>query len=67
MHYKIEDVHIFPEALKRKRKFKVVNFIDIKVFRSLTSFLINSRYLQNNAITQLPETVFSGLTWLGQL
>ena len=66
MHYKTEDFHIFPETLKRKRTFKAVNFIDIKVFRSLTSFL-NSRYLQNNAITQLPETVFSGLTnllWL---
>ena len=61
MRYKTEDVHIFPETLKRKRKFKVVNFIDIKVFRSLTSCL-NSRYLQNNAITQLPETVFSGVT-----
>ena len=66
MHYKTEDVHIFPETLKWKRKFKVVNFIDTKVFRSLTSFL-NSRLLHNNAITQLPETVFSGLTnlyWL---
>ena len=63
MHYKTEDVHIFPETLKRKRKFKVVNFIDIKVFRSLTSFL-NPRLLQNNAITELPETVFSGLTRL---
>ena len=61
MHYKSEDVHIFPETLKRKRKFEVVNFIDIKVFRSLTSFL-NSRDLQNNAITELPETVFSELT-----
>ena len=60
MHYKTEDVHIFPDTLKRKRKFKVVNFIDINVFRSLTSFL-NSRYLQNNAITELPEMVFSGL------
>ena len=63
MHYKTEDVHIFPEKLKRKRKFKVVNFIDINVFRSLTSFL-NSRFLQNNAITELPETVFSGLARL---
>ena len=58
MHYKTEDVHIFPETLKRK--VKVVNFIDIKVFPNLTSFL-NSRYLQNNAITELPEMVFSGL------
>ena len=66
MHYKTEDVHIFPETLKRKRKFEVINFIDINVFRSLTSFL-NSRGLQNNAITQLPERVFSGLKWLGEL
>ena len=29
MHYNTEDVHIFPETLKRKRKFIVVNFIDI--------------------------------------
>ena len=66
MHYKTEDVHIFPETLKWKRKFKVVNFIDIKVFRSLTSFL-NYRNLQNNAIAQLADTVFSELTnlyWL---
>ena len=66
MHYKTEDVNIFPETLKTKRKFKVVNFIDIKVFRSLKSSL-NSRNLQNNAVTQLPETVFSGLTKLGAL
>ena len=52
MHYKTEDI--------------VVNFIDIKAFRSLTSFL-NSRYLQNNAITQLPGTVFSGPTNLYRL
>ena len=64
MHYKTEDVHIFPETLKRK--VKVVNFIDIKVFPNLTSFL-NARYLQNNTITELPETVFSGLTNLYML
>ena len=64
MHYKTEDVHIFPETLKRK--VKVVNFIDIKVFPNLTSFL-NSRYLQNNTITELPETVLSGLTNLYML
>ena len=66
MHYNTEDVHIFPETLKKKKKFKVVNFVDIKVFCSLTSFL-NSRHLQNNAINELPEMGFLGLTRLIEL
>ena len=59
MRNKIEDTS------RNTEKCKIASCMDVKVFVVL--YLFNSRTLHNNAITQLPEKVFSGLTSLSVL
>ena len=53
------------DTSRNTEKCRIASSKDLKVFVVL--YLFNSRALYNNAITQLPEKVFSRLTYLSWL